>query len=295
MAAPRPGQHRDVADARQRGVHSRPRQPPALHRQLGPAQAGGVFGAQQQIGPTAPRVEVHQQGARETVRQRGRENGRAGTAASRDHCHRDATVGVSGGQAGVGDGPHQHLCLLGQEQNALRPNGNRHLQSGCIRLGETADEHRRATWQPGAGAARGGLSVEHHRCSRRPHRAHRRPRGIQMGGPHTGGGSGPLDVVAQRGVGQEGQECSGVGHRSTVAGRRGRPPVTKCDLWMNCQLGTTAEFRSQRNRAATRDRRAPLAKHWSRQKTTLARGGGGEGRRVSAPGGRADAHPAQAE
>jgi hypothetical protein len=54
--------------------------------------------------------------------------------------------------------------------------------------------------------------------------------------PHRGGGRHPVDVVTQRPVIDQGENCGGGRHSSTVQKRVPTAPGGAADLWMDRQL-----------------------------------------------------------
>src|ERR1700731_1377011 len=108
-----------------------------------------------------------------------------------------------------------------------------------------------------------------------------------MNDPHTDGRRDPVDLLAKCGFRQDGQDSAGAanpgwgGHWPTVPGRHAAPPAANADLWTKPDLWTTRGAHPAKHRRRRR-------RTYPRKGTTPARGGGGEGRRESAPGGRAD-------
>jgi hypothetical protein len=112
--------------------------------------------------------------------------------------------------------------------------------------------------------------------------------GANVDGPRIRGRSNAVNLVADTGLGDGRQHTRGGRHRLTMPGRlttrlsRYRQMCTGARVWRKSPAIT--------RKMADNDSLGVGARYG----TTLARGGGGEGRRVSAPGGRADTHPAEA-
>ena len=111
--------------SRQRLAHGRPVEPSALQRQVGPTQARCTLAAHQQIDAAAPRVEIHQERVAGGLRQRDREQRRAGTAAAPDDGD-DLTAEpvVARRFGGFGELADQFALLLGQPQHMLGTDGD---------------------------------------------------------------------------------------------------------------------------------------------------------------------------
>jgi hypothetical protein len=107
-----------------------------------------------------------------------------------------------------------------------------------------------------------------------------------MNDPHTDGRRDAVDLIAKRGFRYDGQDSAGTvsagraGHGPTVPGHHAAPPAADADLWTKPDVWTARGMHPAKSAGA--------GKTHPTKGTTPARGGGGEGRRESAPGGRAD-------
>jgi hypothetical protein len=207
-------------DLRQRGQQCVAGHAPPQPGQLGPTQAVGPLGAQEQVQPRTPRITVDEEHAGGSGQRHGRRDGAGpGTATAAAHGHQPAALDrrPHGGRC-TGEQPRlvtgQHRDPLGTELDRRRPLGGREFPGGH-------DDHARAPGQrpERAAAERVGPDEDEGRGAVRA--AQRRPSGGQLG-LGAGGREEPEQVVEQVVVradheGAEGRGAGG-GHGPTRPG-----------------------------------------------------------------------------